>query len=70
MIQEAMTVLSKGRTMLVIAHRLSTIQHADQIIVLNKGEIIERGTHLSLLNEQGSYYQMYKMQQAGIEEAM
>lgn len=70
MIQEAMTVLSKGRTMLVIAHRLSTIQHADQIIVLNKGEIIERGTHLSLLNEQGSYYQMYKMQQAGIDEAM
>ncbi|MGM0523362.1 MAG: ABC transporter ATP-binding protein [Bacillota bacterium] len=70
MIQEAMTVLSKGRTMLVIAHRLSTIQHADQIIVLNKGEIIERGTHLSLLNEQGSYYQMYKMQQAGRDEAM
>jgi ATP-binding cassette subfamily B protein len=70
MIQEAMNVLSKGRTMLVIAHRLSTIQHADQIIVLNKGEIIERGTHLSLLNEQGSYYQMYKMQQAGIGEAM
>ncbi|WP_369813883.1 ABC transporter ATP-binding protein [Halolactibacillus sp. JCM 19043] len=70
MIQEAMNVLSKGRTMLVIAHRLSTIQHADQIIVLNKGEIIERGTHLSLLNEKGSYYQMYKMQQAGIEEAM
>lgn len=70
MIQEAMTVLSEGRTMLVIAHRLSTIQHADQIIVLNKGEIIERGTHLSLLNEQGSYYQMYKMQQAGIDEAM
>ena len=70
MIQEAMAVLSEGRTMLVIAHRLSTIQHADQIIVLNKGEIIERGTHLSLLNEQGSYYQMYKMQQAGIDEAM
>lgn len=70
MIQEAMNVLSEGRTMLVIAHRLSTIQHADQIIVLNKGEIIERGTHLSLLNEKGSYYQMYKMQLAGIEEAM
>lgn len=70
MIQEAMNVLSKGRTMLVIAHRLSTIQHADQIIVLNKGEIIERGTHLSLINEKGSYYQMYKMQQSGIETAM
>lgn len=70
MIQEAMNVLSEGRTMLVIAHRLSTIQHADQIIVLNKGEIIERGTHQSLLNEKGSYYQMYKMQLAGIEEAM
>lgn len=70
MIQEAMNVLSKGRTMLVIAHRLSTIQHADQIIVLNKGKIIERGTHLSLLTKKESYYQMYKMQQSGMQESL
>lgn len=67
MIQEAMNVLSTGRTMLVIAHRLSTIQHAHQIIVLNKGNIIEKGTHASLLSKKGSYYQMYKMQQSGMQ---
>ena len=63
MIQEAMRVLAEGRTMLIIAHRLSTIQHADQIIVLKKGAIIETGTHEALLQAQGSYYQMYAMQQ-------
>ncbi|GAE94244.1 ABC transporter [Gracilibacillus boraciitolerans JCM 21714] len=58
-----MKVLAKGRTMLVIAHRLSTIQHADQIIVLERGTIIEKGTHHELLQQYGNYYQMYKMQQ-------
>ncbi|SHM46341.1 ABC transporter ATP-binding protein [Gracilibacillus kekensis] len=62
-IQEAMKVLAKGRTMLVIAHRLSTIQHADQIIVLERGNIIEKGTHHELLQLYGNYYQMFKMQQ-------
>ncbi|WP_067843561.1 ABC transporter ATP-binding protein [Amphibacillus sediminis] len=63
LIQSAIKVLAKGRTMLVIAHRLSTIQHAEQIIVLDKGRIIEQGTHEQLIQENGSYYQMYKMQQ-------
>lgn len=68
LIQEAMEILAKGRTMLVIAHRLSTIQHADQIIVLEKGKIIEKGTHQELLKHNGNYYQMYEMQQSGLVE--
>lgn len=63
MIQQAMNILAEGRTMLVIAHRLSTIQHADQIIVLENGQIIEKGTHDQLIKEDGNYYQMFKMQQ-------
>ncbi|WP_102027899.1 ABC transporter ATP-binding protein [Salirhabdus sp. Marseille-P4669] len=68
LIQDAMNVLAKGRTMLVIAHRLSTIQHANQIIVLERGKIIERGTHQELIQQNGSYYQMYKMQQGAMKE--
>jgi ATP-binding cassette, subfamily B, multidrug efflux pump len=63
LIQEAMKILSKGRTTLIIAHRLSTIQHANQIFVLERGKIIESGNHEELLQRKGSYYQMYKMQQ-------
>ncbi|GEN44344.1 ABC transporter ATP-binding protein [Alkalibacillus haloalkaliphilus] len=65
MIQEALKVLKKGRTTLVIAHRLSTIQDADQIFVLKQGELIEKGTHDSLLQTQGEYYMMYRMQLGG-----
>lgn len=61
-VQHAMNVLKEGRTTFIIAHRLSTIQHADQILVLDKGNIIERGTHQSLLNERGTYFAMYEMQ--------
>ncbi|WP_440895020.1 ABC transporter ATP-binding protein [Amphibacillus sp. Q70] len=68
LIQKAIGVLAEGRTMLVIAHRLSTIQHADQIIVMNKGKIIEKGKHEELLDQNGNYYQMYKMQQTGLIE--
>ncbi|WP_017470518.1 ABC transporter ATP-binding protein [Amphibacillus jilinensis] len=68
LIQQAMSVLAKGRTMLIIAHRLSTIQHADQIIVLEKGHIIEHGTHDQLVEQDGNYYQMYKMQQDSVTE--
>lgn len=67
LIQEALNVLKKGRTTLVIAHRLSTIQQADQIFVLDRGKIIEKGTHDELIKEKGNYYQMYKMQQGQLK---
>ncbi|XP_014557453.1 hypothetical protein COCVIDRAFT_97221 [Bipolaris victoriae FI3] len=61
-IQEAFTTLAKGRTMLIIAHRLSTITHADQILVLHKGKVQERGTHEELLDRNGHYAAMWKKQ--------
>jgi ATP-binding cassette, subfamily B, multidrug efflux pump len=62
MIQEAIDHMMSGRTAIVIAHRLSTIQKADKIIVLDKGEIREAGTHDELLNHNGYYAQLYQMQ--------
>lgn len=59
MIQHAIDTLIKGRTSIVIAHRLSTIRKADQIIVMEKGQIIERGNHTSLIADRGAYYQLY-----------
>ena len=64
-IQHAMDVLKEGRTTFIIAHRLSTIQHANQILVLESGEIVERGTHTELLQQNGVYAQMYRMQKEG-----
>lgn len=61
-IQEAFTTLAEGRTMLIIAHRLSTITHADQILVLHKGKVVERGTHEDLLEKNGHYASMWKKQ--------
>jgi ATP-binding cassette subfamily B protein len=61
-IQEAMLRLMQGRTSFVIAHRLSTIRNADQILVINHGQAIERGTHQELLAQQGFYYQLYTSQ--------
>jgi subfamily B ATP-binding cassette protein MsbA len=61
-IQEGLCVLRKGRTTFVIAHRLSTIRSADQILVLEKGEIVERGTHEELLAVGGRYKQLYDKQ--------
>ncbi|MBD0255792.1 MAG: ABC transporter ATP-binding protein, partial [Cytophagales bacterium] len=62
MIQEAIGKMMKGRTAVVIAHRLSTIQKANQILVLDQGEIKEQGTHESLLAREGYYAQLHRMQ--------
>jgi ATP-binding cassette subfamily B protein len=62
-IQQALDVVKKGRTTFVIAHRLSTIRQADQILVLDHGEIVERGNHESLMELGGKYYAMYQLQQ-------
>lgn len=64
-IQEAFKKLSAGRTTFVIAHRLSTIVEADQILVVDKGEIIERGTHAELLEHGGKYFELWTKQTAG-----
>lgn len=61
-IQKALTVLMKGRTSFVIAHRLSTISSADQVIVIEKGRLVEQGTHRSLLEKRGVYHRLYQSQ--------
>lgn len=66
MIQEGLKVLMEGRTTFVIAHRLSTIRRADQILVVEGGQIVERGTHESLLARGGRYWSLYTRQQ-GVE---
>ncbi|WP_138754225.1 ABC transporter ATP-binding protein [Paenibacillus sinopodophylli] len=62
LIQQALRVVSEGRTTLVIAHRLSTIREADQILVLHRGEIVERGNHEALMALEGRYFKMYQLQ--------
>ncbi|MCT1904046.1 ABC transporter ATP-binding protein [Oceanobacillus sojae] len=59
-IQEALKRLMEGRTSFVIAHRLNTIREADEIIMLENGEIMEQGSHQELMNQQGKYYQLYQ----------
>lgn len=61
-IQQGMDQLMHGRTSFVIAHRLSTVENADEILVLEQGEIIERGSHVSLLQLKGRYYELYQTQ--------
>lgn len=62
-IQEALEVLAKDRTTIIVAHRLSTITHADQIVVIENGTIVEKGTHEELMNKKGSYYNLFQVQQ-------
>jgi len=62
LVQEAIDRLLAGRTVFVIAHRLSTIVHATQILVLDRGQVIERGTHAELLAQGGAYRRLYEMQ--------
>jgi ATP-binding cassette, subfamily B, bacterial MsbA len=69
LVQEAVDRLLQGRTVFVIAHRLSTITHADQILVLDRGEIVERGTHAELLARRGAYYRLYSLQFGEADEA-
>src|SRR4051794_23191594 len=62
LVQEAVDRLLRGRTVFVIAHRLSTITHADQIVFLDRGEIVERGSHADLLAKRGAYSRLYTLQ--------
>ena len=62
LIQRALIALTKDRTSVIIAHRLSTIQHANRIIVLDKGQIVEIGSHLELLEKEGAYFNLYEKQ--------
>lgn len=64
-IQAALDELQKNRTSIVIAHRLSTIEQADQILVIDQGEVVERGTHADLLAEKAIYHSLHKMQVSG-----
>ena len=61
-IQENLNLFFKDKTVVVVAHRLSTVRNADQIVVLKNGVITERGTHDSLIAEQGDYYRLVKNQ--------
>ncbi|HXQ77298.1 MAG TPA: ATP-binding cassette domain-containing protein [Gemmatimonadaceae bacterium] len=62
LVQSAIQNLMEGRTVFVIAHRLSTITHADQIVFLDRGEIVERGSHADLLAKRGAYSRLYTLQ--------
>ena len=60
-IQQALETLMKGRTAIVVAHRLSTVRHADRIMVMNRGRIIETGSHTELMARQGFYFQLNQL---------
>ncbi len=70
LIQESLDKLSVGRTTLVIAHRLSTIKGADEIVVLDQGRIVERGSHEELLKANGAYAELYRSQFVGEDDAV
>ena len=73
MISEALTGISKNRTTIMIAHRLSTLRDVDSLVVIDKGKIVEAGTHDELIRSKGKYFELYKLQlealrNIGIEE--
>ena len=61
-IQNAISTILKGRTSFIIAHRLSTIVNSDLILVMDKGKVVEKGTHKELLHQKGYYFELYKTQ--------
>ena len=67
--QEAIDRLLSNRTVFVIAHRLSTVVHADQILVLERGAVVERGTHTQLLARGGTYARLHALQFRAVERA-
>src|SRR5205814_2156060 len=69
LIQDALKVLLRGRTAIVVAHRLSTVQNVDEILVMSRGRIRERGTHATLLAERGLYWRLYQLQYKDQEPA-
>jgi ATP-binding cassette subfamily B protein len=69
LVQEALERLTADRTVFIIAHRLATVRRADRILVLEKGQIIESGTHAELLDQKSRYAQFYAQQFAGEEVA-
>ena len=60
-----MKELMKGKTVIAIAHRLSTLKEMDKLVVMDKGEIVEKGTHKTLIRKKGMYYNFYNMQSSG-----
>lgn len=66
-IQRAFNAMMEGRTSFIVAHRLSTIREADQILVMEKGNIVEQGTHEELLKKKGFYWKLYNSQFAAVE---